>query len=242
VQDGEFRFRHALTREAIAADVLPPTRTALATAALDAFEAAHPGLGPEHRDTAADLAVQADQAERAGLLLIETGLAALQRGALATAGQTFSRAASLLGASAGRNRAEFGLLEALALAGLFEEAMTVGNHLIARLGGGAARVHLRLAHAAVAATRWAAAHDQRHRTVRGGSQAVAATAAGTDPASAGSDPRPADTDPRQAGSSRATRANSAARACQRRARRSIGWSPSRSSMAATWVTARARST
>ena len=45
-----------------------------------------------------------------------------------------------------------------------------------------------------------------------------------------------------AGRPRAARANSAAIACHRRARRSIGWSPSRTSMAATSVTARARST
>ncbi len=40
--------------------------------------------------------------------------------------------------------------------------MTVGAGLAARLGDGAerARVHIRLAHAAVAATRWAAAREQ----------------------------------------------------------------------------------
>ena len=158
VQDGEFRFRHALTREAIAADVLPPTRVALAAAALAALGTA--GFGPAHRDTAADLAVQADQAERAGLLLIETGQDALDRGALATAAQTFRRAARLLSAPAARDQADSGLLEALALAGRFDEAMTVGAGLAARLGRDAAWVHLRLAHAAVAATRWAAARDQ----------------------------------------------------------------------------------
>ena len=121
VQDGEFRFRHALTREAIAADVLPPTRVALAAAALAALDTA--GFGSAHRDTAADLA---DQAERAGLLLIETGQDALDRGALATAVQTFRRAARLLGAPAARDQADSGLLEALALAGRFDEAMTVG--------------------------------------------------------------------------------------------------------------------
>ena len=126
VQDGEFRFRHALTREAIAADVLPPTRVTLAAAALAALGTA--GSGPAHRDTAADLAVQADQAdqaERAGLLLIETGQDALDRGALATAAQTFRRAARLLSAPAARDQADSGLLEALALAGRFDEAMTV---------------------------------------------------------------------------------------------------------------------
>jgi DNA-binding CsgD family transcriptional regulator len=160
VQDGAFRFRHALTREAMAADVLPPTRMALAAAALDALEEDRAGFGAGSRDTAADLAVQAGQAERAGLLLTETGFESLDRGALATAVLTFRQAVSLLGASAARDRAESGLLEALALAGRFEEAMTVGAGLVARPGGDAARVRLRLAHAAVAATQWPAARDQ----------------------------------------------------------------------------------
>jgi DNA-binding CsgD family transcriptional regulator len=160
VQDGAFRFRHALTREAMAADVLPPTRMALAAAALDALEEDRAGFGAGSRDTAADLAVQAGQAVRAGLLLTETGFESLDRGALATAVLTFRQAVSLLGASAARDRAESGLLEALALAGRFEEAMTVGASLVARPGGDAARVRLRLAHAAVAATRWPYARDQ----------------------------------------------------------------------------------
>ncbi|MGH3070562.1 MAG: LuxR C-terminal-related transcriptional regulator, partial [Streptosporangiaceae bacterium] len=91
---------------------------------------------------------------------IESGLASLNRGALATAAPTFSRAAGLLGESAARDHAESGWLEALALAGRFEEAMTVGAGVIARPRGDAARVHLRLAHAAVAATRWPAADQE----------------------------------------------------------------------------------
>src|ERR1700730_16853137 len=52
-----------------------------------------------------------------------------------------------------------------------------------------------------------------HTMVRGGSQAVCATAAATDPAPTAPDP---------AGSSKTVRANSAAMECHRRARRSIG--------------------
>ena len=61
--------------------------------------------------------------------------------------------------------AESLLVEALALAGRVDEAMMVGERLIAQLsqGGAAAtaraEIHLRLAHAAVDGTRWGAAAD-----------------------------------------------------------------------------------
>ena len=45
-----FRFRHALTHEAVLASLLPPERALLAGRALAAAEAAHPGLpGPGAR-------------------------------------------------------------------------------------------------------------------------------------------------------------------------------------------------
>ncbi len=166
VQDGEFRFRHALTREAVAATVLPPRRAALAASALAALEDAHPGLPAPHRDAAADLAVQAGDPQRAGVLLCASGRESLRRGALATAVETLSRAAGLLGHAARRDEAEEALVEALALAGRIEEAMTVGTRLTARLGDDPAtarrrgQIHIWLAHAAVAATRWPTARAQ----------------------------------------------------------------------------------
>ena len=172
VDGEEFRFRHALTREAMTAAVLPPKRAALAAAALAALERARPGLPGQYRDVGADLAVQAGDRERAGVLLAESGGESLARGALATAVDTLRRAVGLLGDSAERNRAESRLVEALALAGRMDEALAVGGGLIARLGDDAAaardraRVHLRLAHAAVAATRWPAA--AKHLTAAAG--------------------------------------------------------------------------
>ena len=56
-----FRFRHMLTREAVAAELLPPRRVTLAARALAALEAAHPGLPGEAGDLAANLALQAGQ-------------------------------------------------------------------------------------------------------------------------------------------------------------------------------------
>ena len=62
------------------------------------------------------------------------------------------------------------LVEGLALAGRVDEAMLVGDRLITQLrpgGDAAARaaVHLKLAHAAVDGTRWAAA--RRHLGIAG---------------------------------------------------------------------------
>ena len=166
--DGDrFRFRHMLTREAVAAELLPPRRVTLATRALAALEAAHPGLSGASGDLAADLAIQAGEPGRAGVLLIESGRSALGRGALATAIDTLRCAVDLLTEPISgpdqRAEAETLLVESLALAGRVDEAMLIGDRLIAQLtpGGAAATrraaIHLKLAHAAVDGTRWAAA-------------------------------------------------------------------------------------
>jgi DNA-binding CsgD family transcriptional regulator len=149
VDDGIFRFRHMLTREAVIAGLLPPRRVALAARALAALEAAHPGLPG-----------------RAGVLLTESGRSALGRGALATAASALRHAADLLTDPHLRAEAETLLVEALALAGQVDEAMRIGDRLIAQLtpgGTGAIRragIHLKLAHAAVDGTRWTTA--RRH--------------------------------------------------------------------------------
>ena len=166
VHDGEFRFRHALTREATVAAVLPPRRTALAARALAALEDAHPGLPGPYRDAGAHLALQAGDRERAAVLLSASGRESLRRGALATAVETLSHAASLPGDETRRSQAEASLVQALALAGRIDEAMAVGAALIGRLSadpataGTCAQVHLWLAQAAVAATRWPVARAE----------------------------------------------------------------------------------
>ena len=72
----------------------------------------------------------------------------------------------LLGDRDQRTEAEMLLVEGLALAGRVDEAMLAGDRLITRLsshgGSGTTRVavHLKLAHAAVDGTRWAAARRQ----------------------------------------------------------------------------------
>ena len=161
-----FRFRHMLTREAVAAELLPPRRVTLAARALAALEAAHPGLPGEAGDLAANLALQAGDQDQAGGLLFASGRSALDRGALATSIDTLRRAVELLSDREQRAEAELLLVEGLALAGRVDEAMLVGDRLITQMPPGAgsatarAAVHLKLAHAAVDATRWAAARRQ----------------------------------------------------------------------------------
>jgi len=166
VDDGTFRFRHMLTREAVTAGLLPPRRVALAARALAALEAAQPGLPGAAGDLAAELAIQAGEPGRAGVLLTESGRSALGRGALATAASALRHAADLLTDPHLRAEAETLLVEALALAGQVDEAMRIGDRLIAQLTPGGtdairrAGIHLKLAHAAVDGTRWTTA--RRH--------------------------------------------------------------------------------
>ena len=87
-----FRFRHALTHEAVLAGLLPPERSLLAGRALAAVEAAHPGLPGAWCTLAADLAGRAGDAARAGALLLEAGRRDLAVGALASAEHTLTRA------------------------------------------------------------------------------------------------------------------------------------------------------
>jgi DNA-binding CsgD family transcriptional regulator/tetratricopeptide (TPR) repeat protein len=162
--DGKaFRFRHALTREAVATGLLPPARQSLAASALAAVEAAHPGLAGPWRDIAADLAAQSGDSERAGVLLARSGEEALDRGALATAAGTLRRAIAMITDPATRVASEGLLLGCLALAGQADEALRLGERLIASAGvplaagPSLADIHLQMAGAAIEATRWAAA-------------------------------------------------------------------------------------
>src|SRR6266571_1603267 len=126
-----FRFRHMLTREAVAAELLPPRRVTLAARALAALEAAHPGLPGEAGDLAANLALQAGDQDQAGGLLFASGRSALDRGALATSIDTLRRAVELLSDREQRAEAELLLVEGLALAGRVDEAMLAGDLLAA---------------------------------------------------------------------------------------------------------------
>jgi DNA-binding CsgD family transcriptional regulator/tetratricopeptide (TPR) repeat protein len=163
--EGSFRFRHALTREALLRDLLPHRHAAIAQRALEAVDTAHPALTGGWRDVAADLAARAGDRSRAGVLLAASGRDSLHRGGLATAIDNLRRAVDLLGPGPDRVTAGTTLVEALALAGRVDEAMSVGEELIGQLSDSGSEpvarseIHVRLAQAAVAAARWASATE-----------------------------------------------------------------------------------
>ena len=157
-RDG-FRFRHALTHEAVLAGLLPPERTMLAGRALAAAEAAHPGLPGAWCTLAADLAGRAGDAARAGALLLEAGRRDLAAGALASAEHTLTRARELVGPAL-RTSVDEALTEVFAMSGQVDRAIETGRMLLARLGPPsprAAHLHLGIARAAIAGARWAEA-------------------------------------------------------------------------------------
>jgi DNA-binding CsgD family transcriptional regulator len=156
-----FRFRHALTHEAVLAGLLPPERALLAAQALAAVVAAHPGLPGTWCTLAAELAEGAGSMSRAGALLMEAGRRDLAVGALASAEHTLARARALIGSDDGELRIllDEALTEVFAMSGQVDRAMEMGRMLLARLGGraGSARtaaLHLGIARAAIAGARW----------------------------------------------------------------------------------------
>lgn len=131
-----FRFRHALTAEALRAEMLPPERAELARTALDALLAAEPDLAGPACEMAASLAETAGEPERAARFLIEAAERSARMGALATAAERISRATALAVEMPTRASATCRLLEVLTLAGRSEEALQAGNELLALLEGG----------------------------------------------------------------------------------------------------------
>jgi DNA-binding CsgD family transcriptional regulator len=164
VADPDFRFRHALTRDAVLDGLLPPERAVLARRGLDAVEAAHPGLPEGWCDLAAELAETAGETLRVAGLLLQAGQRALRDGALATAETILRRARGLAVEDVALAiDIDETLTDALSLAGKIDEAFLVGGALLTRLAVNypttplRAHVHLRLARAAAAAKRWAEA-------------------------------------------------------------------------------------
>lgn len=167
-EDGDaLRFRHALTRDAVAARLLPPERAAISTAALDAIEAREPELPGGWVELAADLAEQANLPVRAAELWLETGCRAVVQGALSTAEAALDRARSLAGERGDiATRAGEALVAALTLAGRTDRVFEVGEVVLAALRSGsdledrrrAAELHLLLARAAARCGDWRLAH------------------------------------------------------------------------------------
>ncbi|MBW3575407.1 MAG: AAA family ATPase [Actinobacteria bacterium] len=156
-----FRFRHALSRDAVLAELLPPERGALSRRALEAIEVAHPDLPGAWWELAAELAEGAGDRRRAAVLLLGLGRRAFQAGALASAEAALQRACLVApGDDPVIADVEECLVDVLSLAGKRDEAVEVGESLLVRLedepdaARRRAETHLRLARAALAATRW----------------------------------------------------------------------------------------
>ena len=142
-----FRFRHALTREAVLETILPPARGPGRRGA-GRLDAAHPRLEGALREVAVDVAVRSGDRHRAG------GCSPIRPpvAGLGGPGDRHRRLAAGLHLLEGTRRpvcAGLALVLALALAGEVDEAPRLGERLIARLGGdGSAQadridVHLR---------------------------------------------------------------------------------------------------
>jgi DNA-binding CsgD family transcriptional regulator len=143
-----FRFRHALTCDAVRSDLLPPEHRALARAAAAAVERRE----PDACDLTAHLWMAAGEDARAAELYLYAGWQARRRGALHTADAHLSRAAELAADKpALRREAEAVLVEVLADAGDTDRALELGERLLAR---GETWVRLTLAEVAADAGRW----------------------------------------------------------------------------------------
>ncbi|MGH3897330.1 MAG: ATP-binding protein, partial [Pseudonocardiaceae bacterium] len=165
-----FRFRHALTRDVVLAELLAPERARLASRAADALEAADPDLSDARCELAADLREHAGQADRAADLLHISARRAMARGALTTAEATLRKALDLAGDQR-RIALDETLVEVLALAGRTDEAFAAGGRALAGVHGDvarSARTHLRLARAAVTAGRWQQADAHLEAAARAG--------------------------------------------------------------------------
>src|SRR5204863_9790568 len=130
-----FRFRHALTRDAVLGQLLPAERATASRRLVETIETVHPGLPGEWCELAAELAERSGQQERAARLLLETARRSLAVGALGSAEQTLERARLSLEDPRLRADVDEVRLDALSLAGKAEEAIAVGEALVDVLGG-----------------------------------------------------------------------------------------------------------
>jgi DNA-binding CsgD family transcriptional regulator len=147
VDDGALRFRHALTREAVLATLLPPERAALAARAARVLDRRG------DRPLAARLYREAGDPARGAAILVELARADLGRGAL--------RSAAAFLDAAGEHAPPAERVHVLTLLGRAVEALETGAPAVRGLRGDErAELCLRLARAAIVAGRWADA--RRH--------------------------------------------------------------------------------
>jgi DNA-binding NarL/FixJ family response regulator len=140
VEGSGFTFRHALTREAVLGDLLPPDRRHLAARAWPVVERAHPGLPGPVCELAAELAEAAGRPDAASERLVESARRALAAGALVTAESTARRACRL---APDDHAATEVLVRVLVAAGKPTDALALGSDLADRLAAAGARAEAR---------------------------------------------------------------------------------------------------
>jgi DNA-binding CsgD family transcriptional regulator/tetratricopeptide (TPR) repeat protein len=179
-EPGSFALRHALTRDALLAQLLPMERAALARQVLTALEQHDPELSGDLTELAASLAEQVGDGRRAAELLLVAAGRAVGRGAFSSAEPMLDRAWRLVrrddpmwpivGAD---------LMAVLTETGDIDRALEVGGRLLADLppSADAASIHLAMARAAVAAGRTGGALDLLDRARGAASEDRAAAVA-----------------------------------------------------------------
>ncbi|MHC1562664.1 ATP-binding protein [Actinomycetospora sp. C-140] len=163
VVDGRLTWRHALTRDAVLAALLPPDRAAVAARLAAALETRD---GPGDREASAALHADAGDHARATDLLLDLARHDADRGALGHADELLRRAEAL-GTAPGRVAAA--RVRVLTLRGEAAAALAVGDAALATgevTGDEHADLCLRLARAAVLGGRYAEAGERAARAAR----------------------------------------------------------------------------
>jgi DNA-binding CsgD family transcriptional regulator len=154
-------WRHALTRDAVLATLLPPERAAVAARVADRLDQRD---DDEARRRAAHLWADAGRPDRAVPALVAVARSAADRGELGTAESLVRRAGSLGGEPAVAEE----LVRLLTLQGRLAEARSVGSaSLDALAGAGHASLALTLAEVAVEAADWPGAFELLDRAGAG---------------------------------------------------------------------------
>jgi DNA-binding CsgD family transcriptional regulator/tetratricopeptide (TPR) repeat protein len=147
---GSLRWRHALTRDAVLADLLPLERAAIARRAAAALDSGE--LSGQRLAVVAGLYAQCGRSAEAALLLLALARSAVDAGALHSAEDMLRRAADLAPTD---HDVVVELVGVLGLAGRIDEALALGEGILdAVRGEPRTLLCLRLARAAVAAERW----------------------------------------------------------------------------------------
>jgi len=120
-----FRFRHALTAEAVRSSLLPEERQAICATLLETLQLLHPDFEGETCQLAASLAVAAGDQPRAAGLWLEAARRALREGSLGSAEVLALRARDARPLAADRV-----LLSIWTIAGQPRRALEVGQHIL----------------------------------------------------------------------------------------------------------------